>query len=145
MLYRLSALLCCCLLVGCGEPQLYDVWAVVTLNGEPLAEAEVMLLPVREGGVSAFGVTDAEGMVVFKAGERVGGFSGTYIVTVSKTTEERRLTNNEIRALAEAGIRYRPSMVELVPERYTCREMSDLRVRIGYWRSRDWVFDLRAE
>jgi len=133
------------LIFGCGSPRPYEIQAVVTLDGEPLAEAEVTLLPVREHAASAFGITDAEGVVVFTTGEIDGVFPGAYVVILSRTAEERRLTNNEIRALAEAGIRYRPNIVEHVPERYTRRETSDLRVRIGYWRSRDLVFDLRSE
>jgi hypothetical protein len=145
MLYRLCLLFCCCLIFGCGSPQPHEIRAVITLDGESLAEAEVTLLPVREHAASAFGTTDAEGAVTFRTGEIDGVFPGAYVMIVSKTAEERRLTNNEIRALAEAGIRYRPSIVELVPERYTRRETSGLRVRIGSWRSRDLTFDLKSE
>ena len=145
MLYRLCLLFCCCLIFGCGSPRPYEIRAVVTLDGAPLAEAEVTLLPVREHAASAFGITDAEGAVAFKTRDLDGVFPGSYIVIVSKSVEERKLTNNEIRALAEAGIRYRPRIVELVPERYTRRETSGLRVRIGYWHSKKLTLDLRSE
>ena len=148
MLNRLCLLFCCCLIVGCGSPRPYDVRAVITLDGEPLAGAAVTFLPVRGNAKSAFGVTDMEGTVTFKTavidGEAIDGvLSGSYIMIVSKTVEEQRLTNNEIRALAEAGIRYRPGIVELIPEKYTRRETSDLRIKIGYWQPTDLTFNLQ--
>ena len=158
---RLCLLLCCCLIFGCGSPRTYDVRIVVTLDGEPLEGATVVLLPVRENDASMTGITDMNGEVTFNtddntdentddnadtADTNVGGIvAGSYIVTVSKTVEERRLTNNEIRALAEAGIRYNPDIVELVPLRYTRRDTSDLRMRIGYWRSNVLTLDLLSE
>ena len=144
MLARLCIMFCCCLIFGCGSPT-YDVRAIVTLDGEPLVEAEVVLLSVRENGVSITGITDTEGEVTFTTDEIAGVVAGSYIITVSKTVEERKLTNNEIRALAEAGIRYSPDIVELVPQKYTRRETSDLRVRIGYWHSNEWTLDLQSE
>jgi len=149
MSYRLCILFCCCLLFGCGSPRTYDVQITFTLDGEPLAEAAVALLSVQENGTSAVGITDENGEVVFKAtevdGTSTGGIAtGSYIVTVSKTAEERKLTNNEIRALAEAGIQYSPDIVELIPEKYTRRDTSDLRVRIGYWHSMALTLDLHS-
>ena len=129
---------------------MYDVRIVVTLDGEPLAGATVVVVPVWENDTSITGMTDMNGEVTFNTDDNaetnVGGLvAGSYIVTVSKTVEEQRLTNNEIRALAEAGIRYNPDMVELLPLRYTLRETSDLRMRIGYWRSNVLTLHLLSE
>ena len=132
-------------MIGCGSPRPYDVRAVVTLDGNPLAEAEVFLFPVQEKDATAVGVTDTEGNVAFQTADADGVFPGSYIVVVSKIIEEKTLSNNEIRALAESGIRYRPNMIELVPKRYTRRESSDLKATVGYWRSKNWTFDLRSE
>ena len=148
MLNRLCVLFCCCSIFGCGSPRPYDVRAVVTLAGEPLAGAAVTFLPVRAGAATAFGITDTEGAITFKTtvidGEVIDGvLPGSYAVIVSKTIEEQKLTNNEIRSLAEAGIRYRPGVVELVPEKYTRRETSGLQARIGYWYPTDLVFELQ--
>lgn len=145
MLYRSCILFCCCLIFGCGSPRPYDVRAVVTLDGKPFAGAEVSLLSVRDNTVSAFGITNTEGEVTFKTDEIDGVLPDTYIVIISKIIEERRLSNNEIRALAESGIRYHPNMIELIPEKYTRRETSDLNVKVGYWHSKEWTFDLRTE
>ena len=145
MLYRFCLLFCCFLIFGCGSSRTYSVRAVITLDGEPLAEAEVELLSVQENGVSAIGTTDVDGGVTFSTGEIDGVFSGSYIMLVSKMVEEKTLTNNEIRALAEVGIRYSPHMIELVPKEYTRRETSDLKVKIGYWYPKELPIDLRSE
>jgi len=142
MPYRMCILFCCCLLFGCGSPRPYDVRVVITLDGEPLTNAEISLQPIRENAASASGITDMAGEVTFKTGDIDGVFPNSYVVVVSKTIEEKRLSNNEIRALAEAGIRYSSGMVELVPEKYTRCETSDLKMKIGYWSSKDLTFDL---
>ena len=140
-----SILFCCFLIVGCGSPKPYDVWAVVTLDGEPLSGAEVSLLSVRDDAISAIGMTDSEGKVTFKTEEVEGVFSGTYIATVSKIVEERRLSNNEIRALAELGIQYGEKWIELVPEKYARRETSNLKIKVGYWHPKNLTFVLQSE
>ena len=142
---RFCFLFCCFLIFGCGNPKPYDIRAVVTLDGEPFVEAEVVLLPVRENNASAIGITDREGKVSFTTGEINGVLPGSYIMLISKIVEDKTLTNNEIRALAEVGIRYGPRMIELVPEKYTRRETSDLRVKIGYWYSKELSIDLQSE
>jgi hypothetical protein len=124
---------------------LYHVQAVVLLDGEPLAWAEVSLISVQEDGKHATGMTDAEGRVTFKTAEVEGVFPDTYIVTVYKTTEESLLSNSEIRALAEVGVRFRPDTISLIPEKYTSRETSDLNVRIGYWHPKELTLNLWSE
>jgi hypothetical protein len=141
---RLALLLCSCVIFGCGSPKSYNVQAVVTLDDKPFAEAQITLLSIWDGGTSASGMTDSEGKVTFKMDEIEGVVSGTYIVTVSKTVEERTLSNNEIRALAELGIRYSPQMIELTPEKYTRRATSDLKIKVGYWASKQFSFELRS-
>ena len=131
--------------MGCGSHKPYDVQAVVTLDDTPLAEAGVTLISIQKNASSAFGITDAEGNVTFKTKEMDGVLPGSYIAVITKEVEEKILTNNEIRAFAEAGIRYYPKMIELVPEKYTRRETSDLNVKIGYWYSLHLTFNLLSE
>ena len=145
MLYRVAILLCCILIFGCGSPKPYDIRAVVMLDGKPFVEAEVLLVSGKENPKSAFGLTDAEGKVAFRTEEADGVFPGTYTVIVSKTTEEKRLSNNEIRALAEKGIRYEANIIEWAPEKYTRRETSDLKIKAGYWSAKDLIFDLHSD
>jgi len=115
------------------------------LDGEPFVEAEVSLVSSKENTKSASGMTDAEGKVTFRTEEVEGVFPGTYTVIVSKTAEENRLSNNQIRALAEMGIRYEANIIEWAPEKYTRRETSDLKIKVGYWSSKDLIFDLHSD
>ena len=147
MLYRVCILFCCCFLFGCGNRGPYNVRAVVTLDDKPLAEAEVLLIPIQENVNTkpASGITDTEGVVMFKTEDVDGVFSGSYIVTVSKKIEEKRFSNNEVRAFAEVGIRLPLKSIEFVPEIYTRRETSDLKAKVGYWHSKDFMFNLQSE
>jgi hypothetical protein len=70
---------------------------------------------------------------------------GSYIVVVTKPVEEKRLSNDEIRAFAEIGIRYKSRNIEYVPEKYTRRETSSLRIKVGYWQTKELTFDLWSE
>jgi len=144
-MFRVCILLYCCLLLGCGGSKPYNVQAVVTLDSTPLAEAEVTLVPMGKKGKSAIGITNAEGKAAFKTDEVDGVFPGSYVVTISKEVEEKMLSNNEIRSFAAVGIRYRPKMIELVPEKFTRRENSNLKAKVGYWHSPILTFNLRTE
>jgi hypothetical protein len=145
MPFRICVLFCCCLIFGCGSSKLYDIRAVVTLDDNPLAEAEVVLLSVLTHVPSASGITNTAGEVTFKTNEADGVLSGSYIVTVSKTVDEKRLSNDEIRALAEIGIRYKTQRIELVPEKYTRSETTDLKIKIGYWQPEEWTLNLQSK
>lgn len=142
---RYCVLFCCCLLLGCGSSKTYDVQATVTLDGTPLAEAEVTFVPLWGKAKRAVGNTDQEGMVTFKTDERDGILPGSYTVIMSKVVDEKRLTNSEIRAFAEVGIPYREKKIELVPEKYTRSETSDLKAKVGYWYSPNLTFHLGAD
>ena len=140
-MYRLCLLLCC-LFLGCGNPSPYLVRAIVMLDDKPLTEAEVTLIPYQESSPVPFGITDMQGNVSFTTDDKDGVFPGSYIVVISKEIEEKMLSNNEIRAFAEVGIRYRPKMVQLVPEKYTDSKTSGLKVHVGYWHSPDLTLSL---
>lgn len=142
---RFCILLFCCLILGCGSSRPYDVHAAVTLDDHPLPEANVTLVSVWKNKPAATGITDAEGHVTFKTGELDGVLPGTYVAVLSKIIEEKTLSNNEIRAFAEAGIRYVPKMIETVPQKYTKRETSDLKINVGYWHSPDRTLHLFSE
>ena len=142
-MYRLCIFLCC-LLLGCGEPGPYDVRVVVMLDDKPLPDAEVTLIPYQGNAPAPFGVTDGDGNVSFKTDDQDGVLPGVYTAVISKEIEEKMLSNNEIRAFAELGIRYHPKMVQLVPEKYTDKKTSGLKVHVGYWYSPDLTFSLRS-
>ena len=140
----LCLLFCCCLISGCGSSKPHDIQVVITLDDEPLAEAEVFLFSMLGSTPSATGTTNAEGEVAFKTKEMDGVLPGSYTMVVSKMVDEKRLSNDEIRALAEIGIQYRTQRIELVPPKYTQRETTDLTLKVGRWRTKELTFDLRS-
>ncbi len=86
-------------LSGCGggssgpeyADQLVTASGVVTSGGAPLADATVTYIPAGAGGVSASGVTDAEGRYRLytavpgaSAEDSLGAVAGNYKVTVSR-------------------------------------------------------------
>lgn len=81
------------LLCGCGKsdkPETGEVTGVVTLGGEPLADARVVFTPV-EGGQSSEATTDAQGRytLVYR-GDELGAKVGSHTVSVSTFEEQYR-------------------------------------------------------
>ena len=76
----------CLLAAGCGGsgPRLGRVQGKVTLNGKPLAEAEVNFQPTAEGTAPSAGTTDADGryelMYTF---DTKGAVPGEHVVTIT--------------------------------------------------------------
>ncbi len=70
------ATLCAILIAGCSGGSTLrteSVEGVVTLDGQPVAEATVMFVPVTEGqGLSATGMTDAKGVYRLTAANKGG-------------------------------------------------------------------------
>jgi hypothetical protein len=86
----LTALVVSLLLAGCGDsgPEMAPVSGIVTVDGQPVANAAVMFVP-EAGGRPATGLTDAEGkfsLETLKPGD--GALVGKHKVTVTgvKTT-----------------------------------------------------------
>lgn len=78
----------CCLVLGCGSGDaLVPVEGTVTLNGQPLAEAAVTLLPVTATSPGPFsGTTDNEGRFVLgpsSSPDQRGVAPGEYRLTIS--------------------------------------------------------------
>lgn len=90
MRWRLSLAVVAALVLGCGQsgPAVNLVKGVVTLDGAPVADADVGFSPVTPGqGLSAVGKTAADGSFVLNAqGARPGRGTavGDYVVTVRK-------------------------------------------------------------
>jgi hypothetical protein len=75
------------LVAGCGGDglNLAPVEGIVLLNGQPLADAGVMFLPVDEKqGPPASGATNAEGRFVLMTNNREGAPIGESRVSISK-------------------------------------------------------------
>jgi hypothetical protein len=122
---------------GCGgDPKPVKVQGKVTLDGQPVANALVVFLPVEEGGGrQATGSTKADGsfqLETFKPGD--GALPGQYKVTVNYTEaatydpppepqEGKKLTMKDIwdanqKRMQEAQ-KKKPKYV--IPEKYTSR------------------------
>ncbi len=75
--------------VGCSsgktEVKLVEVKGTVTLNGKPLADADVQFSPKGSGaGGPSFGTTDKDGHFVLKYSDgRPGAVPGPHMVTIS--------------------------------------------------------------
>ncbi|GHT19630.1 hypothetical protein FACS1894189_8520 [Planctomycetales bacterium] len=111
----------------------------VTLDGKPLEGAAVAVLPTKESTEArdAAGTTDTEGKAVLKSGVDLGLYPGTYTIMLSKKEQIGTPPSEEqLKAFAEKGIRYKPRMKEIVPNKYTNREFSDLKVEVSFWRNR---------
>ncbi len=114
-------ILCC---LGCSkstEPNYVNVSGVVTVYGEPLADAKVMFVPIQLGAQGraaipiSFGMTDEEGRYdLSRPGGVSGAVSGWHQVLVSKVVHpvqlaEKRQGNTKL----EAGEIVLPSEAEL--------------------------------
>jgi hypothetical protein len=125
---------------GCGPEQLDTarVEGVVTLDGEPVPEAEVTFVPVTDGeGMSAVGRTDergryrltAVGTGAESAAAGAGTLPGTYYVGVRKVVIDSALSPD----LAERMDEYEPPTgrddpqpTHIVPQRYNNPRQSGL-------------------
>ena len=84
-LVALSGLFLVVALVGCGGKQVVPVTGVVTLDGEPLADADITFDAIAGGGLIYVAKTDAEGRFSLKAFDSVatGAVAGDYRVSIS--------------------------------------------------------------
>lgn len=72
------------LTAGCGGgPERHPVRGTVTLDGDPLPEANVTFIAEKQGGPWGIGRTDAQGNYTIRAGEYEGLPVGEYRVRVS--------------------------------------------------------------
>lgn len=128
---------------GCGYRRLplTQPQAVVTLDGDPLAEAVVMLVPIKSGR-AVKGFTDVTGRVIFSTyGSGDGVPLGSYRAVVTKLVPTkqagRRMAAARQRsaASAEEGVDAEVTMQEddfrnLLPARYASFGTTDLTVTI---------------
>jgi hypothetical protein len=128
---------------GCGShrPALMPAQAVVTLDGEPVAGAAVMLVPTA-GGRAVSGVTNDSGRAVLSTyGSRDGIPAGTYKAVVSK----RVLKENAAKLAADGMALFAESDFDnLLPARYASHASTDLTVTVE-GRTREIVIALRSE
>jgi len=113
------------LLTGCGGgPKPLPVSGVVTLDGQPVADAGVMFCPA-ENGPMASGTTDAKGKFQLKTTNALGAMAGQYRVAISKKEE--------------SGPKSKSGMIDprlikvkwIIPQKYSNPETSGLKAAVG--------------
>lgn len=118
------------LLAGCrpNRPATLPVRGVVTLDGQPVAGAQVMLVP-QNGGRPGHGVTDASGQFTIGTFETSdGALMGRHIITVICT----RISGVSADADGLEG-QIAPGGVEVeyrIPKKYTSQQTSGLSVEV---------------
>lgn len=119
---------------GCGPsyPETVPVNGVVTLDGQPVEGAAVLLMSTVPGsGNAARGVTNADGtfaLTTFK--EADGARPGNYKVIVKKTDLKNQGQANE--ALVESSLGAQPvQAVEMLPEKYGMLQTTPFDVEVA--------------
>jgi len=138
------------LISGCSDRiATIKVTGTITLDGQPLAGANVNFSPKVEGeGNPGFGVTDANGRYTLQtlAGAADAGTTpGEYLVTVTKTASQAPPpTSDELEEMERSGIRYdsAATAASLVPPRYGRRDESGLTALVEKGKQNVFNFDL---
>lgn len=79
-------------LAGCGgDPNIIPVTGQITLDGSPLANAEVTFTPSKFQAGSSMGTTDENGNYeLFHTVDQKGAYFGSHIVSISKDETSSR-------------------------------------------------------
>ncbi len=103
-------------LIGCSQTE--SVTGTVTLDGEPLPEAEVEFSPV-EGGRPAMGVTGPDGNFELQyLRDASGAMAGKYNVRISTATTRTDKDGNDVEVPEKVPARYQKDgalVKEVVP------------------------------
>ena len=133
MIRFLSSLLLSVTVIGCGsgKPGTVQVTGVVTLDGNPVEKAAVMLMPTdsKSGGLPASGATDQKGQFTLKT-EKIGpgALPGSYRATVIKKETSGILAgpNGLDGGIAPGGIKEK----WIIPKKYSMPNESGLTVEV---------------
>jgi hypothetical protein len=109
---------------GCGGP--VTVTGRVTLDGQPVENAQVFFRPL-DGGPGAGAVTDAEGRFRLEGTKADGLLPGEYKVTVSKKAYPPGM---KVPGPNEMSFALSAKMIEVLPKRYTVPDRTPLRVTV---------------
>lgn len=131
-----AVLLACETQIGCGSRTPDNVGKVsgrVTLEGQPLPEALVKFTPVKEGGSSALGRTDANGKYTLSYASGIAGAE----------VGENRVAISTYNAGNPDGDPPRAKVLEKVPVKYNIR--SDLIREVKAGENTPINFELKAD
>lgn len=129
-LFSCIALFSITLLLGCGGTN-EGVTGTVTLDGQPLPDAEVVFTP-QEGGRPASAMTDAEGKydLVYTINE-TGAPAGKYIVRIRASKTETGEDGRDV------------NTPEVVPAKYN--QNSELVAEVKEGESNQFDFELESD
>jgi hypothetical protein len=145
--------------VGCSNPdsKYSKVEGTVTLDGQPVEGVTVTFYPVEQGLEGAVGRTNASGQFsLTSTGALQGGtgvLPGEYRVTVSKSQppvdpdveayEQGKITYDEVQKRMDARDPSRQlEAKELLPEKYTKLDTTDLTAMVKNGNNEPFIFDL---
>jgi hypothetical protein len=139
---RLSVLLACVFLQGCGggsdRPPVAPVSGVVTMGGKPVANANITF-HLDGAPRSGMGRTDESGTFSITTYDHDdGAFLGTHTVTVSKVEESTAVGGEDMeiggdaysKAMAAAANPGAALAKEELPAKYAKKETSPLKVKV---------------
>lgn len=137
-LFRVAALGLVLTLLGCGggghkTPDLTEAVVVVTLNGQPLPNAEVTFTPSTAGyGPDAIstGVTDDAGRAKLTTGGKPGACVGPNKVTVIDAPPPEDTRSEDQQAQVRASQYMRSLKNRPIPPKYATLAQSDLTVEV---------------
>lgn len=115
--------------LGCGaaNPPTNQVTGTVTLDGKPVADANVQFMPVDIEATSAFGKTDASGVYTLRTfGESDGAMPGKFKVSVKKTEQVQQGVQKDGEHVGE------PILVDknVLPEKYMTKASTPLEFEV---------------
>lgn len=121
------------LAVGCGGGESYQpVTGRITLDGQPLADADISFMPEGDKGIPSFGRTDEGGVYVLRQTQKLSGAPvGEYRVRISTYSEGRNDPDDP-----------QPKIPERVPAKYNLK--SELMRQIGPGENH-FDFDLQSQ
>jgi hypothetical protein len=135
------------------------VTGTVTLDGQPVAGANVSFSPTSGGGKAAVGTTDASGkftLTTMKSGD--GAVPGAYLVTITKSATAQapafqdprssggKLTPEQMQAMQEAmkGGTGKTQTSSEIPAKYANRDTSGFSATITKGEANDFTFEMTS-
>lgn len=141
------------MLCGCGKKRqeakldLVPVSGTVTLDGKPLAEANVTLIyegtpPL--GFIGSGAVTDAQGHYVAQTMGKQGAVAGSYQVTVSKLVNSSGAALKPEEGIDLEQLRTAGGVTESVPAKYTHQSTTDLKLTVEKGKADGYNVELKS-
>ncbi len=126
------------LVSGCGNgtktPDLVPVTVVVTINGQPLPNAQVMFTPTSSAYGSnaiASGVTDDQGKAQLMIGSKSGACTGENRVTVMEGPPPAETRSQDGNAQLEEAKYLKSLKNRPIPTKYSTATTSDLIIQVA--------------